>query len=490
MSLADDSRSLAITASKEPSRDLLSIVDYPQFSFHDQPGPTFAGEISFDSDINRRDSGEMLPREESPRLESRRHEDEYYYRRDIREVRDSKRSDKDFAIEKCDHRDVRPRDSISGDEYSDEDYIIRKKIIRSERSRNHSPHHKRHLAEGALSGAGAATLLANHARQVPVAVESLDILEHPTPSPLNTYEPYLGASGTSLSVEDVQKKCDAMVNKIFSTMPSSTSSFQPNTQYRQGTFRKSRFRTSLKRVANAASDQELDAIAKDNTTPGSIFSPDTDLSEMDGILAKPVPLTPLDNSIFAGNIEDKAKNIDSATMNSNSALNWNAPDSLDVKKGLSANSARTDNTGSEGQDEPKALISTPRSPDQLTQLWCRAFFKLEKGEPDVSSRLGDIWQRASNVMLNAAFDYEIAGYAQAFADLILQFIEDSLKVRAMDETGDSFLSSVTRLRDIMKVIRETLNFKVGAIIWVCLCEAIKVCFLINLFDDTWKLTIR
>ncbi|CZR60758.1 uncharacterized protein PAC_10654 [Phialocephala subalpina] len=107
---------------------------------------------------------EVIREVEAPRPEPRRQEDEYYYRRDVREVRDGGRRDEDFAMERYDsRRDIRPRDSVSGDEYSDEDYVVRKKIVRRVRSRSGSPHHKRHLAEGALAGAGAAALLANHA---------------------------------------------------------------------------------------------------------------------------------------------------------------------------------------------------------------------------------------------------------------------------------------------------------------------------------------
>jgi adenylate cyclase len=61
---------------------------------------------------------------------------------------------------------------------------------------------------------------------------------------------------------------------------------------------------------------------------GSMFSLDTNLSNMEGILAKPAPLTPLDNSIFAGNVEDEAK----IEAESAGGLGWDAPDSWAVKK--------------------------------------------------------------------------------------------------------------------------------------------------------------
>ncbi|CZS92093.1 uncharacterized protein RCO7_00703 [Rhynchosporium graminicola] len=100
-------------------------------------------------------------RQEVERPEPRRTEDEYYYRKDVREVGPARREE---DVE-YDRRDVaiRPRDSVSDRDYSDgEDYVVKRKVIRRERSRSGSPHHRRHLAEGALAGAGAAAILANH----------------------------------------------------------------------------------------------------------------------------------------------------------------------------------------------------------------------------------------------------------------------------------------------------------------------------------------
>ena len=65
---------------------------------------------------------------------------------------------------------------------------------------------------------------------------------------------------------------------------------------------------------------------------GSMFSLDTNLTNMEGILAKPPPLTPLDNSIFAGNVEDEAKIEAQAQSASAGTLGWDAPDSWAVKK--------------------------------------------------------------------------------------------------------------------------------------------------------------
>jgi len=113
--------------------------------------------------------------EEIARPEPRRTEDEYYYRRDVRQSGGPRRSDEDFAIGAAvgplavaayhdrREREIRPRDSVSDGEYSDgSDVVVRRRIIKKERSLSRDSHHKRHLAEGALAGAGAAALLANH----------------------------------------------------------------------------------------------------------------------------------------------------------------------------------------------------------------------------------------------------------------------------------------------------------------------------------------
>ncbi|KAH8676841.1 adenylate cyclase [Tricladium varicosporioides] len=67
---------------------------------------------------------------------------------------------------------------------------------------------------------------------------------------------------------------------------------------------------------------------KGNAKNANIFGLDTDLSNMEGILAKPVPLTPLDNRIFGGNVEDEAK----VEAEGADTQKWDAPDSWAVRK--------------------------------------------------------------------------------------------------------------------------------------------------------------
>ena len=89
----------------------------------------------------------MVRRERDP------YEDDYYYRHERREV-GPYRGDRDYAVARYERR---RRDD---DYYSDDDdYYRRRTVVRRERSS--STHHKRHLAEGALAGAGITALMSS-----------------------------------------------------------------------------------------------------------------------------------------------------------------------------------------------------------------------------------------------------------------------------------------------------------------------------------------
>ncbi|TVY85487.1 Adenylate cyclase [Lachnellula suecica] len=118
---------------------------------------------------------------------------------------------------------------------------------------------------------------------------------------------------------------------------------RPPASSRQGTFNKLPFRKGRGRAVDD-SDYAMDSTERTDHHAGAIFNLDTNLSNMEGILAKPPPLTPLDNSIFAGNVEDEAK-LDSESAGN---LGWNAPDSWAVKKVHDDNMSRLpeiDDTG-------------------------------------------------------------------------------------------------------------------------------------------------
>ena len=104
-------------------------------------------------------------------------EEEYYYERRTREVsRDHRGRDDDYEEERFRRRerDVSPGDSISQvaardrRRYSSDDsydYVERRETREGYGSDEGSPHHRRHLAEGALAGVGAAELLRHHRKK-------------------------------------------------------------------------------------------------------------------------------------------------------------------------------------------------------------------------------------------------------------------------------------------------------------------------------------
>ncbi|KAL2134095.1 hypothetical protein VTI74DRAFT_982 [Chaetomium olivicolor] len=98
---------------------------------------------------------------------------EYYYHRESREVGPyrGERREEEFALARYEderrprhhhhHRHRRHHREGYSEGESDDDYYVRRTIIRRERSESSSPHRKRHLAEGALAGAGISAILAS-----------------------------------------------------------------------------------------------------------------------------------------------------------------------------------------------------------------------------------------------------------------------------------------------------------------------------------------
>ncbi|PNY26743.1 Uncharacterized protein TCAP_03317 [Tolypocladium capitatum] len=98
---------------------------------------------------DREQDREMVRRDRDP------YNDEYYYRHERRDV-GPYRGDRDYAA--VSRYDRRRRDD---DYYSDDDdYYVRRRTV-ARRERSESPHHKRHLAEGALAGAGITALMSS-----------------------------------------------------------------------------------------------------------------------------------------------------------------------------------------------------------------------------------------------------------------------------------------------------------------------------------------
>ncbi|KAI0173398.1 PP2C-domain-containing protein [Hypoxylon sp. FL1284] len=90
----------------------------------------------------------------------------------------------------------------------------------------------------------------------------------------------------------------------------------------------------------------------DRNDKGMVFHLDTNLSDMEGILAQPLPLTPMEPSIF--NIADV--DIEPTSAQGNGSGAWNAPDSWAVRKNLEereAHAPEVDDVGTPPRPEEK-----------------------------------------------------------------------------------------------------------------------------------------
>lgn len=110
--------------------------------------------------------------------------------------------------------------------------------------------------------------------------------------------------------------------------------------------------------------EDLEVYGSTDRNGDNIHHLDTDLSEMEGILRRPPPLTPLDNSIFNGPTEDDGNtDADSA-----GGLGWNAPDSWAVKKVDDDNMSRLPEIDEAG---------IPQKADEKAISYCIRIFKAD-----------------------------------------------------------------------------------------------------------------
>ena len=138
-----------------------------------------------------------------------------------------------------------------------------------------------------------------------------------------------------------------------------------NATTRQGTFTKLPFSRKGRGKATEEAEPHYEPNERHDRSPGAIFNLDTNLSNMEGILTKPPPLTPLDNSIFSGNVEDEAKIEAESAVGGQS---WNAPDSWAVKKVNDDNMSRLPEIDDAG---------TPPKADEKSNPYCVRIFKID-----------------------------------------------------------------------------------------------------------------
>ncbi|POR36681.1 Adenylate cyclase [Tolypocladium paradoxum] len=98
----------------------------------------------------------------------------------------------------------------------------------------------------------------------------------------------------------------------------------------------------------------------DRHDPGHVYHLDTNLNDMEGILTKPLPLTPMDTS-FVNSIDGERKE---STVEGPKG-GWDAPDSWAVRRGTEERSSHTTDV-----DE---LESPPRPEEKLTPYFIRIF---------------------------------------------------------------------------------------------------------------------
>ncbi|KAI1761848.1 PP2C-domain-containing protein [Hypoxylon sp. FL1150] len=129
---------------------------------------------------------------------------------------------------------------------------------------------------------------------------------------------------------------------------------------RQATFN-NKFPFSKKGRPNKSYDDSDEHIGPtDRNDNGMVFHLDTNLSDMEGILAQPLPLTPMEPSIF---------NITDADLEPTSAQGsgaWNAPDSWAVRRNLEEREAHAPEVDD---------VGTPPRPEEKMSLHCIRVFR-------------------------------------------------------------------------------------------------------------------
>ncbi|KAK8083533.1 adenylate cyclase [Apiospora saccharicola] len=141
-------------------------------------------------------------------------------------------------------------------------------------------------------------------------------------------------------------------------MPPSSRPYQNN---RNATFN-NKFPFSKKNRAHRPYEDDDEYIGPtDRNDPGKVFHLDTNLSDMEGILAHPPPLTPMDPTIFLK--EERQPEIDRSRGGA-----WNAPDSWAVRKNADEQSAHA--------EDVDQSVTLPR-PEEKKAAHCIRVFRAD-----------------------------------------------------------------------------------------------------------------
>jgi adenylate cyclase len=182
-------------------------------------------------------------------------------------------------------------------------------------------------------------------RKLPTSTQSLQSRPSRQEYPVNDRQPQQGAEWPSTA--DVRE------------------AYTPRPGFPRGTTFNNKFPFSSKKKTAARQHDDLDEnigpTDKQDTGGGTVFHLDTNLNDMEGILNRPLPLTPMDSDFVNGFDFDKLpiKPTDPSGA-------WNAPDSWAVRKGDQASS-------SSQVPEADDIGSPPRPEEKLTPYCIRVF---------------------------------------------------------------------------------------------------------------------
>ena len=153
---------------EKPRREPYELDRYVKTTEYFPPAPRAAVVVPVppreEEDFQLIRRSEVVEDRQLARREPQQQEEDYYYERRVRELDDDRHSDEYRDVRSRRGRTVSPHDSISRRSYSSDDSMVYvKREVREERGG--SPHHRRHLAEGAVAGLGAAELIRHHRKK-------------------------------------------------------------------------------------------------------------------------------------------------------------------------------------------------------------------------------------------------------------------------------------------------------------------------------------
>ncbi|RDW74872.1 hypothetical protein BP6252_06014 [Coleophoma cylindrospora] len=126
------------------------------------------------------------------------------------------------------------------------------------------------------------------------------------------------------------------------------------------------------------------------------------------------------------------------------------------------------------------LITATVTPSatKLAELWWRGFAKLQDTEPESSEGLAAAWNQSRRYFHMVYAASEESPSDEHVAVLAVHELTHALAIIPVDPDNEALpgrAKSVGRISDIIRVIQDTLKFKLGAIAWVCLGQAVLVC---------------